>query len=740
MKSYLCSALVLLAIVSCDNKKEAVKPSYKTPDMKLASDVMTPEVLWSFGRIGSVSVSPDQKTLVYDVTYFNKEEDRSYSDIYVMNLTDGKSKQLTDTDYKEFGETWTSDGKIAFMSSKSGSVQLWEMNADGSGLTQLTNIEGGIGGFIFSPDKSKLLFLKDVKLEQDVHDLHPDLPKANARLIDGQVYRHWNDWVEAYTHPFVADYIPGQMVTTGKDIMEGEKWESPVRPWGGTEEITWTKDGKGVIYMARKKEGIAYMTSTNTDLYLYDLNSGKTRNLTEGMMGYDQNQVISPNGELMAWESMERDGYEADKIRLFVMNLKTGEKKEYTKDFDQNVGALSWGDDNTIYFISDHHATDEIYRLTLNDGVITKLTEGVHNYTSVIPVNDYLIATKVSMSQPAEIYKVDPKTGKDTELSFVNKGILDQLTMGKVESRWIKTTDNKQMLTWIIYPPHFDPNKKYPAILYCEGGPQSTVSQFWSYRWNFRMKETGPLRLKLRQLKIYPIKLKQIMQVGIPAGIQGMLFSLANVTVQSSVNSFGEVIMAGSSAAISIEQFIYANINAFYQANVAFTSQNYGAGDYRRIKKIAWISVVTGVVTTELLSVLAVYFGPQLLGIYSPSAEVVAAGMVRLRWIALFYGLDAIMDVIVGSLRGVGYNILPMLVTLMGACASRLIWLSTVFRLPAYHRIEMVYIVYPLSWILTASTHLICYFFVSRKVDRELRAHEAELAARMEESPEEADS
>ena len=254
------------------------------------------------------------------------------------------------------------------------------------------------------------------------------------------------------------------------------------------------------------------------------------------------------------------------------------------------------------------------------------------------------------------------------------------------------------------------------------------------------VKETGPLRLDFRQLKIYPSKLKQIMQVGIPAGIQGMLFSLANVTVQSSVNSFGEVIMAGSSAAISIEQFIYSNINAFYQANVAFTSQNYGAGDYRRIKKIAMISVVTGVVTTELLSVLAVYFGPQLLGIYSPSAEVVAAGMVRLRWIALFYGLDAIMDVIVGSLRGVGYNILPMLVTLMGACASRLIWLSTVFRLPAYHRIEMVYIVYPLSWALTATTHLICYFFVSRKVDRELRAHEAELAARMEESPEEADS
>ena len=223
MKNRLFSALILLSVVSCDSQKEAVKTSYKTPDMKLASDVMTPEVLWSFGRLGGISVSPDQKSLVYEVTYFNKEEDRSYSDVYLMNLADGTSKQLTDTDYKEFGTTWTPDGKIAFMCSKSGSIQLWEMNPDGSNLKQLTNVEGGIGGYIFSPDKSKLLFLKDVKLEKDVHDLHPDLPKANARLINDQFYRHWNDWVEAYTHPFVADYIAGQMITSGKDIMEGEK-------------------------------------------------------------------------------------------------------------------------------------------------------------------------------------------------------------------------------------------------------------------------------------------------------------------------------------------------------------------------------------------------------------------------------------------------------------------------------------------------------------------------------------
>ena len=268
--------------------------------------------------------------------------------------------------------------------------------------------------------------------------------------------------------------------------MEGERWESPVRPWGGVEQLAWTKDGKKLIYTCRKKIGIDYAESTNTDLYAYNTENGETVNLTEGMMGYDKNPVISPNGRYMAWESMEREGYEADKIRLYVMDLTTGEKNDFSEGFDQNAEGLKWGDDNTIWFISDWHATDEIYSLDIPTGRITKHTDGVHNYTSVIPTGKMLLATKVSMSKPAEIYKVDPATGKDEELSFVNKPILDQLTMGKVEKRWIKTTDNKDMLVWMIYPPHFEPNRKYPAILYCEGGPQSTVSQFWSYRWNFQ--------------------------------------------------------------------------------------------------------------------------------------------------------------------------------------------------------------------------------------------------------------
>ena len=235
------------------------------------------------------------------------------------------------------------------------------------------------------------------------------------------------------------------------------------------------------------------------------------------------------------------------------------------------------------------------------------------------------------------------------------------------------------------------------------------------------MRETGPLKLEIRKLKIYPMKLKQIMQVGIPAGFQGVLFSLANVTVQSSINSFDDtVLVAGSSASSSVENFVYANVNAFYQANTAFTSQNFGAGNYKRILKVRHTAVIAGVISTSLLGWVAILFGHQLLGIYSTSPEVVQAGMLRMWFMLVVYGLDALMDVQVGSLRGIGYNVLPMLVSLVGACVFRLVWLSTVFQIPAYHRIETVYIVYPISWALTALAHAVCFSFAYRKVIRRM--------------------
>ena len=392
MKKSILPVLLILSCMACQDKTKSTTTGkgYTVPQTKLNSDVMTPEVLWSFGRIGQVSVSPDKSKAVYDLTYFNKEEDRGYTDLYLLSLADGKTTRLTNTNYNESDANWTPDGKHISYLAKG---QLWEMDPDGSNSRQITAIEGGINGYVYAPDMSKIVFLKDVKLEPTVQDLHPDLPKAKARIIDDQFYRHWNDWVEAYTHLFISDYPASGQITTGKDIMEGEHWESPVRPWGGVEQLAWTPDGEKLIYTCRKKVGIDYAESTNTDLYAYQTTTGKTTNLTEGMMGYDKNPVISPNGKLMAWESMERDGYEADKIRLFVMDLTTGEKKDFSEGFDQNAECLKWGDDQTIWFISDWQATDEIYSLNITDGKIKKHTEGVHNYTYVIPLGNTLLAT-----------------------------------------------------------------------------------------------------------------------------------------------------------------------------------------------------------------------------------------------------------------------------------------------------------------------------------------------------------
>ncbi len=479
---YLITITLISLMVSCDNTEKSKNYQPNTP--KLKSDVMTPEVLWSFGRLGGVSISPDQSQILYSVTYYNIEENKSYRDLYSMPIAGGEAKTLTNSPENENNPIWRADGeRIGFI--RSGIIH--EMNPDGTLLSKLEGSPEDVGGFSYSPDMKHIAFIKEVKLEDNVHDMYPDLPESNARIIDDLMHRHWDSWVDTYTHIFIAKYDDG-VITEVKDIMIDEPWDAPLKPFGGMEQITWSPDGKKLVYTSRKKKGIEYTLSTNSDLFEYDINSGRTKNLTGGMMGYDINPIYSPDGKWLAWESMERDGYESDKNRLFLMNTMSGDKKYVTEEFDQNVMSLAWTmDSRTIYFVSDYHATDEIYKYTLADNKISKLTEGIHNYASIFPVGDTLIATRRSMSKPDEIYSVNPSNGEAEELSFINKGILDQLTMGKVESRWIMTTDAKQMKTWIIYPPNFDPNKKYPAILYCQGGPQGTVSQFWSYRWNFQM-------------------------------------------------------------------------------------------------------------------------------------------------------------------------------------------------------------------------------------------------------------
>lgn len=492
MKKISLVLILALFLGACSNQQSMkdIQQTFVPETPHLESDVMTPEVLWSFGRVGSASLSPDGKTVLFSVTYYNIEENKPYRELYTVPVAGGEVKQLTNTASNESQPIWRPDGKrIGFISSTSGSAQIWEMETDGSKPEQISDIEGGVTGFKYSPDSKKIAYVKQVKLDETINDLFPDMPKANARLEHDLMYRHWDQWHDfTYNHVFIADANKGR-ISGGKDILEGKKFDAPDRPFDGIEQIAWSADSKTLVYSCKKLTGKDYAVSTNTDLYAYDLATGETNNLTPEHKGYDKNPTFSPDGKYLAWTSMKRDGYESDQTRLMVMNWETGEETNYSANWEQNAEHLSWSrDGQAIFFISDIHATDEIYRLSLADGKMQRITDGVHNYQTVEEAADgTLVAQKVSMSQPAELYAVDMATGEDTALTTVNKDLLGQLEMGKVEKRWVKTVDDKDMLVWVIYPPHFDPNKKYPTLLYCQGGPQGTVSQFWSYRWNFQM-------------------------------------------------------------------------------------------------------------------------------------------------------------------------------------------------------------------------------------------------------------
>ena len=455
---------------------------------QIENGILSPETLWAFGRVGGFSLSPDNDKIVYTVSYYSIAENKSNTDIFTMGADGSNQRQLTQTTAHEGSVHWMKDGKsLTYVSDESGSPQLWMMDAKGKNRRQITNREGGIKGFLFSPNERKVILIADLKIKAAIKDIHPDLPQASGRLIDDLMYKHWDEWLETVPHPFVADF-DGQNISNEVDILEGEPYECPSKPFGGIKELAWNPDGNTIAYSCRKKTGKDYAISTNTDIYFYDLHGDKSTNITEGMMGYDMNPVFSPDGRYLAWTSMERDGYESDKQRLFILNIESGEKRDLTAAFDQSAESLSWSaDSKSIYFVSVWHAVTQIYRADIETSQIVKITEGVHDYQSVQYAGDQLIGIKCSMSKPHEIYAIDPVTGEETELSYENKSILEQLEMGKIEEQWVTTTDQQQMHMWVVYPPHFDPEKKYPTILYCQGGPQSPVSQFWSYRWNLQL-------------------------------------------------------------------------------------------------------------------------------------------------------------------------------------------------------------------------------------------------------------
>lgn len=464
----------------------------RTTELNISNKRMTPEALWAMGRLGGMAVSQDGAKVAYTVSYYSVPLNKSNSEVFVMNADGSDNQQITHTPKGESNVVWTKDGKLRFLSSESGSSQIWEMDADGSNRKQLTSYDGDIEGFAFSPDESKVLFVSQVKTVASTADKYPDLPKASGRIITDLMYKHWDEWVTTAPHPFVADFNNGLENVT--DILEGEPYESPMKPFGGMEQLAWSPDGKQIAYTCRKKTGLEYAISTNSDIFIYDLATKQTRNICPEIMGYDTNPQYSPDGQYIAWQSMEHDGYESDQNRLFIMNLQTGEKRFVSKAFESNVDEFIWDNNSKgFYFTGVWHGQTHIYNIDIANGdKLTKLTEGDYDFGTLALCGDKLLTKRHSMMMGDEIYQLDKVRPGEAfaevkQMTFENQAIYDQLEMGKVEGRWVKTTDNKDMLVWVIYPPQFDPNKKYPTLLFCEGGPQSPVSQFWSYRWNFQM-------------------------------------------------------------------------------------------------------------------------------------------------------------------------------------------------------------------------------------------------------------
>ena len=411
-----------------------------------AQNKMTPELLWQLGRVGGLTISPDGKQVVYSVSTPSISENKSSSKRYTILLAGGSPTELTN-----------------------------------SSLVPDKNI---------SPDGKYKISVKDVKIQKvEGKDFYPEFDKSNVQIYDGLNYRHWDTWEDgAYSHLFVSA-VNGSDAPI--DLMPNEPYDCPLKPSGGEEDYTWSPDSKYIVYATKKKAGTAYATSTNTDLYQYEIATGKTINLTESMMGYDTEPAFSTTGTL-AWLSMKRDGYEADKNDIVV---RTGNVTlNLTQQWDGHVNHFRWSaDGKKIYFVAPIGGTTQLFEvdyhgLTKKMPVVKQITQGDFDVAGMIgQAGNSMVVSRTDMNHATELYTVNLTNGQMTQLTHVNDAVYNKLAMSKVEKRMITTSDNKKMVVWVIYPPDFDPTKKYPTLLFCAGGPQVPLTQGYSFRWNFQL-------------------------------------------------------------------------------------------------------------------------------------------------------------------------------------------------------------------------------------------------------------
>ena len=515
MKRLIIFAVTVLTVLGSVNAEDNV--SIGKSNIKLKSRMMTPEALWAMGRISTVEASPNGQQVIYQVGYYSVKQNKSHQVICIMDADGKNNRQLTTSSKSESDPVWLDAQTIAYLSNG----EIWTMRPDGSDRRQLSETGGKVEGFKFSPDRQKVIILQSIPFYEVIQKNPDDLPKATGRRVTDLMYRHWDHYVESIQHPFIYSVNDKGIAKDGSDILEGEPFECPMEPFGGIEQLAWSPDSKTIAYTCRKKTGLEYSISTDSDIYLYNIGTRETKNLCKpanyvapkidptvtlkvqavnapenlkNNVGYDQNPQFSPDGKYIAWQSMERDGYEADLNRLCIYTLEDGSK--HYVNWKSDVESFCWAPlkdkQANLYFISVWHGCANMYSCNWK-GEVKQLTEDWADWTSLQLANDgkRIVATRQSLSTPTDIYMVTPgKTIEKTkieQISFENKHILDQLTFGKMERYWVPTTDGKKELVWVMLPANYEEGKKYPTLLFCEGGPQSPVSQFWSYRWNFQM-------------------------------------------------------------------------------------------------------------------------------------------------------------------------------------------------------------------------------------------------------------
>jgi len=443
--------------------------------------------LWKLKRLSGTVVSSDEKWVFYQSTSYDVPANKGTNTGFLMNLATGETHECFPAGTAFWNVIWDNNNTLWWLQAGKSATELVSMKPElGAKLTIVHTFDQEIEGFTFSDDHQHIATLQPVKIRQVVADIYPDLPKAQARIETDLMYRHWNAWQgETALHLFLYEKSGNSYVSKG-DIMEGEAFASVLPPFGGIDDVTFSRDGQTVYYSTKKKAGKAFAISTNSQIYAYTIGTKSTRCITEKREGYDNNPRISADGKKIAYLSMARDGYEADKNRIIVQDLATGSEIDVTANLDLSVESFGWhAKGQFIYFTAAIKGAKQVFEVNVLTAKTRQLTTELCDIVSIQILKDRIIAERQSMVAPTDLWQITTKTGVQKQLTAINKSLMDNIALPQVTEKWITTTDGKKLLVWVILPPNFDEKTSYPALLYCQGGPQSPVSQYFSYRWNF---------------------------------------------------------------------------------------------------------------------------------------------------------------------------------------------------------------------------------------------------------------